>query len=297
MKWYFGYNQDTERTQFPLVQMALFTALKNTSLEPHCIISGSPSPCSEWLEQRGVRVHFRDTQILSELMTYKAANPGYDINSAKGAYLRFEIPLIEAEDKYVLYTDTDVMFNSINYLELLFLRPKILAMAPEFDKKVWKSPNSGVMIINVPAIRRYIQQLYYYVLDNLPDLKAHDQTALTNFFKNRWDRLPTKYNWKPYWGYSPAAKIVHWHGPKPAHVEAVFRGETINDTYNELVSMDHDSYAIYIKIAREIMRKACIPEDFEPERYVSLYPDLMAAAVDGTEHYMCHGFYERRRWR
>lgn len=91
MKWYFGYNQDTERTQFPLVQIAVFTARQKTALEPHCIISGSPSYCSEWLEQQGVRVHFRDTQILSELREYKAANPGYDINSAKGAIfgLRF----------------------------------------------------------------------------------------------------------------------------------------------------------------------------------------------------------------
>jgi hypothetical protein len=36
------------------------------------------------------------------------------------------------------------------------------------------------------------------------------------------------------------------------------------------------------------MMKACLPEDFD------LYPDLMAAGVDGTEHYMWHGFYERR---
>ena len=31
----------------------------------------------------------------------------------------------------------------------------------------------------------------------------------------RWDRLPTSFNWKPYWGDPAAAWIVHFHGPKP----------------------------------------------------------------------------------
>lgn len=40
-----------------------------------------------------------------------------------------------------------------------------------------------------------------------------------------------------------------------------------------------------------------LPEGFDPERYISLHPDLETAGVDGTAHYLEAGFYEGRRWR
>lgn len=162
------------------------------------------------------------------------------------------------EYKYVLYTDTDVMFNYINHIQLLFVR--ILAMAPEFDKKL-ENPNSGVIIINIPAFRRYIDPLYSYVLENKDNLIYHDQWALANLFKDKWGRLSLKYNWKHYEGYNPAARIIHRHGPKPVHVEAILRGEPINKVYDMLFKRDQDSYKKYIEIARDIMTKACLPED------------------------------------
>lgn len=45
-------------------------------------------------------------------------------------------------------------------------------------------------------------------------------------------------------------------------------------------------------VARPI---ATLPDDFDPDRYVRLHPDLVAARVDGTAHYMRHGYFERRR--
>ena len=40
-----------------------------------------------------------------------------------------------------------------------------------------------------------------------------------------------------------------------------------------------------------------LPPEFDPHRYVSLHPDLMASGVDGTYHYLTWGFDENRRWR
>jgi hypothetical protein len=40
-----------------------------------------------------------------------------------------------------------------------------------------------------------------------------------------------------------------------------------------------------------------LPEGFDPQRYVYLHPDLMAAGVDGAAHYLEYGFYEGRKWR
>jgi hypothetical protein len=36
------------------------------------------------------------------------------------------------------------------------------------------------------------------------------------FFRHGgWKPLRPELNWKPYWGINPAAKIIHFHGPKP----------------------------------------------------------------------------------
>jgi hypothetical protein len=271
MKWYFGYNQETERTQFRLVQLALASARRNTNLKPHCIISGRPSACSDWLRQQGVVVYFRDSELLPEFQKYKTANPGYDLDSARGAYLRLEIPAIEKEDDYVLYTDTDVIVNSVSGLGTI--RPHILAIAPEFDPQDWTTPNTGVMIVNVPALRSYIIPLHRFILEHLPDLSAHDQTAIDRFFRGRWDRLPPEFNWKPYWGYSCSAKIVHWHGPKPIHVEKILRGGaySVPEIYNILFNRNPSAYERYMQLSRQILRESCLSEDFDPRHYLSLY--------------------------
>jgi MoaA/NifB/PqqE/SkfB family radical SAM enzyme len=43
--------------------------------------------------------------------------------------------------------------------------------------------------------------------------------------------------------------------------------------------------------------QAVLPPGFDPELYISLHPDLAAAGLDGTEHYLNHGFFEGRSYR
>jgi lipopolysaccharide biosynthesis glycosyltransferase len=216
-------------------------------------------------------VYFRDSELLSEFQKYKATNPTYDLTSAKGAYLRLEIPAIEQEDDYVLYTDTDVIFNSIDGLETI--RPRILAIAPEFDPQDWINRNTGVMVVNVPALRSHLNPLRNFILEHLPDLSAHDQTAICRFFQGQWDQLPLEYNWKPYWGYSCSARIVHWHGPKPFHVEMILRGaiDNVPEIYNFLFNRNPLAYERYVQLARQILRENSLPEDWDPQHYLSLY--------------------------
>jgi hypothetical protein len=40
-----------------------------------------------------------------------------------------------------------------------------------------------------------------------------------------------------------------------------------------------------------------LPCDFDPAVYVSLHPDLLAAKVDGAEHYAQQGAFEGRTYR
>ncbi|MBV9198907.1 MAG: hypothetical protein JOY83_04060, partial [Alphaproteobacteria bacterium] len=204
MKWYFAYNAHTEDAQFPLIRMAVNSARRYTDLEPNCIVSGPPGTCSAWLQDQGVRTHFRDTRILGDLLRHKAANPDFDLLSARGAYLRLEVGDIERDDKYVLYTDTDVMFRSLKGIESF--RPFILAMAPEMHRHGRRNPNTGVMIINVPRFRRWVDPIYDLARRELSKMLAHDQTAIIQVLGWRWQRLPAEFNWKPYWGYSDQAK-------------------------------------------------------------------------------------------
>jgi hypothetical protein len=54
------------------------------------------------------------------------------------------------------------MFNSTARLESI--SPQILAMAPETDIEDWTMPNTGVMVINVPALRGYVKSLHCFIL-------------------------------------------------------------------------------------------------------------------------------------
>src|ERR1700733_10154144 len=47
----------------------------------------------------------------------------------------------------------------------------------------------------------------------------------------------------------------------------------------------------------QMLSEATLPDGFDPSIYVSLHPDLIAAGVDGREHYLAYGFYEGRHWR
>lgn len=251
MKWYFAYNAYTESTQFPLIRMAVNSARHHTDLEPHCIVSGPPGECAAWLESRGVTLHRRDIAILDALERYKAAYPQYDMLSARGAYLRLEIGAIEQTDRYVLYTDTDVMFRSLDGLRRH--RPWIVAIAPEFDLQNLSDANTGVMVINVRRFRRWVERIYEHALRDPSKMLAHDQTAIVQVLGWRWQRLRPEFNWKPYWGHNAEARIIHWHGPKPAHAQQMLDGgiDSMPEPYQHLFRLNPDGYRDYLAMARE----------------------------------------------
>jgi hypothetical protein len=251
MKWYFAYNGCTELGQFPLIRMAVNSARRHTDLEPHCIVSGPRGPCVDWLERQGVVVHSRDIPILGILRQYKETHPDYDIVSARGAYLRLEISQIEQREKFILYTDTDVLFRSIDGLGQF--RPWIVAVAPEFDQK-GTDKNTGVMVINVPRFRRWVDRIYEFTVGDPGKMSAHDQTAICQVLRPwRKQRLDPQFNWKPYWGFNSSARIVHWHGPKPVHAEAMINGDfgDMPEVYRTLFRRDARSYHTYVAIAQE----------------------------------------------
>ena len=121
------------------------------------------------------------------------------------------------KDEYVAYTDCDVMFTASFSETLAAQRPRYLSVAPEFKIDDWENMNSGVMVMNVEALREDWSNFQATVLAQIAhsDWTSFDQRAYRAHYRDRWERLPPELNWKPYWGQEARAEIIHFHGPKP----------------------------------------------------------------------------------
>ena len=85
--------------------------------------------------------------------------------------------------------------------------------------------NSGVMLLNLPALRQLEPAFQEFMHRHLAECaELTDQWVYRSFFRRGWGLLPTALNWKPYWGDNPDARIVHFHGPKPFLRAAIAAG-------------------------------------------------------------------------
>ena len=84
--------------------------------------------------------------------------------------------------------------------------------------------NAGVMLINVPWMRRTYDEFVAWAFSDANAARGlhfgpygpGDQGAYNEFYSGKFvvHRWPL-FNWKPYWGFNARAKLVHFHGPKP----------------------------------------------------------------------------------
>lgn len=242
MKWFFGFNEETEwfDNYFRYIKCAVNSARKNTDLEPHFLFDGKPGELTEYLEQRGVQIHY----LRSRFYETFHSREGLNAKVASGAFLRAEIPdLTHESDEFALYTDCDVMFVG-DVSDLANVRPKHFACAPEFRKNDWTYFNSGVMVMNPRNMHRKMPQLEKRVrAASAAELSiSYDQHIYNQMYKDRWDRLPPEYNWKPYWGWSDNAKIIHFHGIKVENIERVMRGEKVQPIQQRMYEQAPDAY-------------------------------------------------------
>jgi lipopolysaccharide biosynthesis glycosyltransferase len=138
-----------------------------------------------------------------------------------------------------------------DYLQTL--KPTYFAVAPEAFKNDYIGINTGVMLMNVENLSRNDRVFRRYVKENLSLLmdNSFDQGAYRFFYKrgriirkiigNKWNKLKPEYNWKPYWGKSAEAKIIHFHGPKPYQTELLLSGEA-PEQFKSLKPMMTDAY-------------------------------------------------------
>lgn len=226
MKCYFTFNNDIENNP-PYLQMleaALASARQNTTLDLYALFDGNKE---DKIYQILQKYHIKTT--ICHLSFYDKLQHFYDeayerehnmplnrLKQAAANFMKFEIPEYEHDDECILYTDLDTLFLKDINTEKLYT--KTLAAAPEFAQdydriKGYKYFNAGIMVINVPELKKRRQQLFD-MLDNKkrPYQECWDQGFFNELYKDDFEELPLEYNWKPYWGIHDKAKIVHLHG-------------------------------------------------------------------------------------
>jgi hypothetical protein len=233
VKWFFALNDSSPAFDYyaGMVQVAVRTARQHTRLEPVFLHDGTDNRLTDWLADEGVRVVRRRSFLAEELerLPALAGNPTARAIAA-GAYLRLEVPELVRElggpDRHVLYTDCDVMFTAAFDGALAACAPAWFAVAPEHDPADPLAMNTGVMVMNVDALRGDAPAFRQTVRERLAESvrSSFDQHAYRLHYRGRWENLPPVMNWKPYWGRNPAAQIIHFHGPKPFQKYAVAAG-------------------------------------------------------------------------
>lgn len=246
----------TRKDYLDLLQVTLISARKNTSLELVCLYDGEKDDATyKLLKKYHVHVIFHPIPYKQELMEIypkewmiKELGKEIDYNRIFGTFMRMEIPMVEKEEEYVLYTDMDVIFNDDIRLEDL-PRPKYLAAAPEFDQDIQRMTafNAGILLININGVKEKYQDFRTMMLKKQRNsINLFDQGYLNELCFKDMELLPNEYNWKPYWGINEKAKIIHFHGMKPGCKleEAGFTTDT--SFYKTVFENNPNGYAGYI---------------------------------------------------
>lgn len=253
--WYFAINRHGLLHAFDQVQVAVLSAQAHTSLAPICLFDAEEgavdvAPKLDWLRGRGVKLVPHKASFVPGLR----ALHGDQMDIFSGHWLRCDIPLIETVEQYVLYTDVDVMF--VGPVEDNTVWPRFIACAPEHEQTDLSYFNSGVMVMNVPNLRPCLSLLAEIALrQNDRAAPYNDQGVFNHMFRGHWDNLPLAWNWKPYWGQSDSARIIHFHGPKPRLVRRLLTGNR-TDVPEPLITIferNPAGYAYYSEAFYELL--------------------------------------------
>jgi hypothetical protein len=262
MQWFFSLTEDSTafKQYAEMIMVAVHTAQKFTSLVPFCLYDGNENDFTEWLTKREVRIVPHRSFVHDPLVELgrRKGNPHLAAALA-GAFSRVELPDIVVKlggAGRVLYTDCDVIFVGEVVSELEANPCRYFAVAPESAQDDYVNMNTGVMLMNTDRLRESLPKFRQYVSDNLADLEREswDEAAYRWYYRDEngplWDRLRPELNWKPYWGESAEAKIIHFHGPKP------FQRDYIDSHWPELRSLTGGAFPKVVERWTDLLREA-----------------------------------------
>lgn len=227
-----------------MIKAAVRSAIANTTLEPHFIYDGEPDELTEWLENNGVTVIYHRVSFYNKIEENFLPE---SLHIPSGAYLRCDIPALNSEDEYVLYTDCDVIFlRDVNFENIP--KPKFFACSSQFNKRDFADFNTGVMVMNLPSLRKSYDKFIEFICSNISTLNVFDQSAYQIFYGIKNTPLDIKFNHKPYWGVDNDAAIVHFHGAKPIDFTSEQKICSLSQSAIKLFYKNPAAYKNYLEI-------------------------------------------------
>jgi len=227
----------------PTVEMAMAaiqSARANTSLDIAVMYDGDAPEFLDFLAAHDVRC-IQQRFSLADDPTFwpdpgapTPKNPRglplqFVAQSLCGTFMRFDVPGLFPEEDYILYTDTDVIFQRDPVPLLQVERPEFIAGVSYGKASCWpvgpkpqsrRYINAGVLLINVQAWIREFDALVAtskrFEWGSIGS--GWNEGVINQHFDKRIKFLRRTFNWRPWMGVFEAAPIVHYHGARPAHL-------------------------------------------------------------------------------
>lgn len=260
MFWFTALNEpfpefaERNRHYREMLKVALLSAKLNApGLKPVLIYNGREEAFHDELRTMGCEVIFHRLSIEDAVLN-QATRSDLWKDTARGAFLRLDIPELFPSLDEALYTDLDVLF--LNNPTKFSLKTRTLALAPEFQINDFEAVNTGSMLFNCKGVKSLFKEILDFSLLNLEKIPDYDQGAIRLCLSGRWDRLSPLMNWKPYWGVNRDAIIVHFHGPKPWNFDSKFNlSKDLDGIYSVLFERSTQGYGNYLREWKKIQIK------------------------------------------
>ena len=283
LQYVFGINEGGVPNLGMHARILVQTA-RHVGIDQLCLLyAGQPGAFTDWMERHGVSVCFTEPRISRSLR--EAARRGIYSIDLLGHWLRGEVCFMAGPDEFATYVDCDVAFLRKPALEAV--RPRVFSCAPEFEKDNWSYVNTGVMVMNKPYLKDDYFRFSQCALNKIfsgNHRQLNDQVVYNEAYRGKWERLDPIYNWKPYWGLSEEACIIHFHGPKLGPIQSIVRGEWPWDIDHrrQIGSLLVANLASYAETIQRVLQILSPIADEEADYVASILDDI--AAFDPSPH-------------
>lgn len=251
---------DANKEYLELAKTLIMSAKLNSDTDFLCIYDGLENEFTSWLRKQNVPYYKWRVPFFNEIKEKYTGKRSFDF--CAGTYLRIEIPNVfdfyGIKEDYILFIDVDTLI--LDTIDLTDIKPKCFAGPPDWNISIWSPVSTGVMLINVKNLKDEYKYLVEHLINNNFDFDYAgvgpcSQGAWNTYFKDRWEKLDPDYDWKPWWGFNPKAKIVHFSGPKPNEIEIILSGKRnkrdeseLEQIHRSVIERDKKSYTKYLKI-------------------------------------------------